>query len=109
MTKYNIKHSPVLRDAYILNALEQHSLNGDAYVLFDEGSMMTLEMLAGLLSRMEKTCHLVLVGDPYQLLSVGSGNVIHNLIDLGIPYILLETNHRQVDGSPALRHNVTEF
>jgi len=71
--------------------------------------MMTLEMLAGLLTRMEKNCHLILLGDPNQLLSVGSGNVIPDLIDLGVPYILLETNHRQVDGSKALRHNVTEF
>lgn len=78
-------------------------------VIIDEASMMTLEMLAGLLSRMEKNCHLVLVGDPNQLLSVGSGNVIPDLIDLGTPYILLETNHRQADGSQALRHNVTEF
>lgn len=78
-------------------------------VIIDEASMMTLEMLAGLLSRMEKNCHLVLLGDPNQLLSVGSGNVIPDLIDLGAPYILLETNHRQADGSKALRYNVTEF
>ena len=78
-------------------------------VIIDEASMMTLEMLAGLLSRMEKNCHLVLLGDPNQLLSVGSGNVIPDLIDLGVPYILLETNHRQVNGATALRHNVVEF
>jgi len=70
---------------------------------------MTLEMLAGLLSRMEKNCHLVLLGDPNQLLSVGSGNVIPDLIALGAPCILLETNHRQADGAKALRYNVTEF
>lgn len=78
-------------------------------VVIDEASMMTLEMLAGLLSRMEKNCHLVLLGDPNQLLSVGSGNVIPDLIDLGVPHILLETNHRQADNAKALRHNVTEF
>lgn len=78
-------------------------------VVIDEASMMTLEMLAGLLSRMEKNCHLVLLGDPNQLLSVGSGNVIPDLIDLDALYALLETNHRQIDGSKALRHNVTEF
>ena len=78
-------------------------------VIIDEASMMTLEMLAGLLTRMEKNCHLVLLGDPNQLLSVGGGNVIPDFMDLGVPYTLLETNHRQVDGSKALRHNVTEF
>ena len=36
MMKYNTKKLPVPRGTYILNALEQHSLNGDAYILFDE-------------------------------------------------------------------------
>ena len=36
MTKETFKMSHPSRGTYILNALNQHTLNGDAYVLFDE-------------------------------------------------------------------------
>lgn len=63
-------------------------------LVVDEASMMTLEMLAGILQRVSENCRVVLVGDPYQLLSVGAGNVLPDLLALGVPSITLKTTHR---------------
>lgn len=78
-------------------------------VVIDEASMMTLEMLAGILSSAPRSAHVVLVGDPHQLLSVGAGNVLPDLLTLGIPHVLLTTPHRQSTDSAALSHNVRQF
>ena len=75
----------------------------------DEASMMTSEMLAGILQRVPKTCRVVLVGDPYQLLSVGAGNVLPDLLALGCPSITLKTTHRQSKDAIGLVHNTTQF
>lgn len=76
-------------------------------VVIDEASMLTLEMLAGILNRVPRSCRVVLLGDPNQLMSVGAGNVIPDLLALGVPSVRLEQQYRQNAG--ALRHNVVEF
>lgn len=78
-------------------------------VVVDEASMMTLEMLAGIINRMTSSCHIVLIGDKKQLLSVGSGNVLLDLLKLKVPYIQLQTNHRQDTDAVAMLHNVVNF
>jgi exodeoxyribonuclease V alpha subunit len=78
-------------------------------VVIDEASMVTLEMLTGILLQVKSSCRVVLLGDPNQLLSVGSGNVIPDLLTLGVPHMHLETNHRQDAGAQGLLHNVVEF
>lgn len=78
-------------------------------VIVDEASMMTLEMLAGILNRVPSSCCVVLLGDYNQLLSVGSGNVIHDLLRLKFPCTWLNVNHRQIEGARELRTNVTNF
>lgn len=78
-------------------------------VIVDEVSMMSLGMLAGILNRVQHFCHVVLIGDPKQLLSVDSGNVLPDLLELGVPYARLEINHRQDAGARALFHNVVGF
>lgn len=78
-------------------------------LVVDEASMMTLEMLAGILQRVPKTCRVVLVGDPYQLLSVGAGNILPDLLSLSIPSITLKTTHRQSKDAVGLVHNTTRF
>lgn len=78
-------------------------------VIVDEASMMTLEMLAGILHRAPTSCRVVLLGDPNQLLSVGSGNVLPDLLALGIPCARLKSNHRQDKGAEGLLHNVVAF
>ncbi len=78
-------------------------------VVIDEASMVTLEMLAGILSRVPFDCRIVLVGDPYQLESVGAGNILSDLLALGSPVIHLQQIHRQADAQRGLMHNVTHF
>ena len=71
--------------------------------------MLTLEMLAGILCKVPHDCRVVLLGDPNQLLSVGAGNVIPDLLALGVPSVRLEQQYRQSEEASALRHNVVEF
>ena len=78
-------------------------------VIVDECGMMSLEMLAGILSRMHEDCRLVLLGDPRQLQAVGVGNIIADLKKIGIPYLQLTENHRLDKGAEALVHNVVHF
>ena len=78
-------------------------------VVVDEASMLTLEMLAGILAVTHPACHVVLVGDPNQLLSVGPGNVLPDLLTLNVPHIRLGSYHRQADANSALARNVREF
>ena len=78
-------------------------------VIVDEASMMTLEMLAGILCKVRHNCRVVFLGDPNQLLSVGSGNVLPDLLRLGVPHIRLQSNHRQEGGAKGLLRNVVKF
>ena len=78
-------------------------------VVVDEASMMTLEMLADILAVVHPACHVVLIGDPHQLLSVGPGNVLPDLLALDVPRIRLSSFHRQTDADSALAYNVREF
>ena len=78
-------------------------------VVVDEASMVSLEMLAGILNRVRRNCRVVLLGDPNQLLSVGAGNVLSDLLKLGVPSIFLEQQYRQSAAAAALRQNVAAF
>ena len=78
-------------------------------IVVDEASMLTLEMLTGILQRARKNCCIVLIGDPNQLQSVGCGNVMNDLLLLGIPHVHLDLNHRQDEGAAALLENITNF
>ena len=78
-------------------------------VVIDEASMLSLELFAGLLSKLPTNCSLVLVGDPNQLGSVGTGNLIPELLELGCPVTRLEQQYRQSDNESALFYNVTKF
>jgi exodeoxyribonuclease V alpha subunit len=62
----------------------------------DECSMLDLHMLYRILSATAPGCRLVLVGDPYQLPSVGSGDVLHDLVRSGVfPHTHLSQIFRQ--------------
>ena len=71
--------------------------------------MLSLELFAGLLSKLPANCSLVLVGDPNRLGSVGTGNLIPELLELGCPVTRLEQQYRQSDNESALFYNVTNF
>lgn len=78
-------------------------------VVVDEASMVSLEMLAGILNRVRRNCRVVLLGDPNQLMSVGAGNVLSDLLTLGVPSLRLEQQYRQSADAAALRQNVVDF
>ena len=71
--------------------------------------MLSLELFAGLLSKLPANCSLVLVGDPNQLSSVGMGNLIPELLELGCPVTRLEQQYRQSDNESALFYNVVNY
>ena len=71
--------------------------------------MVSLEMLAGILNRVRRNCRVALLGDPNQLLSVGAGNVLSDLLTLGVPSICLQQQYRQSTDAAALRQNVVDF
>ncbi len=70
-------------------------LEGDVFIL-DEVSMIDIQLMNSFLRALPPTATLVLVGDADQLPSVGSGNVLRDLIDSGVvPVTILETIFRQ--------------
>ena len=83
--------------------------NHTELVIVDECSMMTIEMLAGILNRVHDTCKVVLIGDFNQLPSVGAGNVIDDLLKLRFPCARLSANYRLNQLYCGLAENVTRF
>ncbi len=79
-------------------------------VIVDEVSMLSLKEFAGLMRYAEDGCRIVLLGDSHQLLSVGSGNVLPDLMALKVPNIVLTECHRQKGAQEkALVNNVFYF
>lgn len=69
-------------------------------VIVDESSMLDLHMLYRLLQGTSDECRLVFVGDPYQLPSVGAGDVLRDLRDCGrFSHTHLDEIFRQEDTS----------
>ena len=91
------------------NFLDPVSWSNTGLVVIDEASMVSLEMLAGILNRVRGNCRVVLLGDPNQLQSVGAGNVLPDLLELGVPSIRLARQYRQSADAVALRQNVVNF
>ena len=89
--------------------LEAAPLSDTDMVIVDEASMLTIGMLAGLLKALPQNASFVLLGDPNQLSSVGAGDVIRDLIQIGIPWKQLTENHRQDPAALALNYNVYAF
>jgi exodeoxyribonuclease V alpha subunit len=72
-----------------------YPLDADA-VIIDEASMVDTELMYHLLAAVPLSARLILVGDVFQLPSVGPGNVLADLIDSGsIPVFYLNTIFRQ--------------
>ena len=69
-------------------------------VIVDEVSMCDTWLAARLVEAVPDGAHLVLVGDPDQLPSVGSGDVLRDLVASGVvPVAALTEIHRQAAGS----------
>ena len=78
---------------------EQNPLICD-YLIMDESSMLDVRLAAALIRALPANAHLLLVGDADQLPSVGSGNVLKDLIDCkDLPVTRLEVTFRQAENS----------
>lgn len=66
-----------------------------ALMVVDEASMLSTELMQGVLALAPPRCHVVLVGDADQLPPVACGNVLHDLVESGaVPVARLTYNHR---------------
>jgi exodeoxyribonuclease V alpha subunit len=70
------------------------------FVIMDEASMLDLRLAAALIRSIPPKAHLLLVGDADQLPSVGSGNVLKDLIHCGLFQVTrLAVTFRQAENS----------
>ena len=67
------------KDRYVYNRNSRNTLDEDV-VIVDEASMLDLSLTAALVRALRRGSRLVLIGDADQLPSVGSGNVLADLI-----------------------------
>ncbi|MEP6463594.1 MAG: AAA family ATPase [Frankiaceae bacterium] len=82
---------------------ESWPLDADVVVV-DETSMLDVELAAALIESCEDGTHLLFVGDPAQLPSIGAGRVLGDVLDsAAIPVIELHTLHRQAAGGAIAR------
>jgi exodeoxyribonuclease V alpha subunit len=79
-------------------------LEGDVLIL-DEASMIDIVLMYNLFKAIPDHMSIVIIGDVDQLPSVGSGNVLRDIIDSGVvPVIKLERIFRQAMGSTIIRN-----
>ncbi len=82
---------------------EQWPLDADLVVV-DEASMLDAELAAALVEACADGCHLLLVGDPAQLPSIGPGRVLGDVVDSRVvPVTELTTLYRQAEGGAIAR------
>ena len=73
-------------------------------VVVDEASMLDVELANALLIAGADGTHLLFVGDPAQLPSIGPGRVLGDVIDSGVaPVTSLRTLYRQAEGGTIAR------
>lgn len=73
-------------------------------VVVDESSMLDAELASALLAAVPDGAHLVLVGDPAQLPSIGPGRVLADVLDSELfPVTELSTLYRQTEGGSIAR------
>jgi exodeoxyribonuclease V alpha subunit len=77
---------------------ENWPLDADLVVV-DEASMLDVELAAALVDACADGTHLLIVGDPAQLPSIGPGRVLADVIESGVTDVSeLVTLHRQAEG-----------
>ncbi|WP_462188464.1 AAA family ATPase, partial [Frankia sp. CcWB2] len=77
---------------------EHNPIDADLVVV-DEASMLDAELAAALLDACADGTHLMFVGDPAQLPSIGPGQIIADLLESGeVPVTELRRLYRQADG-----------
>ena len=92
------------------NDSESQFLRGESWpldadiVVVDETSMLDVELAAALIDACADGTHLLFVGDPAQLPSIGPGRVLGDILDSeAVPAVELTTLHRQAEGGTIAR------
>ena len=78
--------------------IKQTQLEYDV-IISDESSMIDQGLFRSLLDAVTSGTKLIVVGDHYQLPSVGAGNVLRDLLAAGVPHVELTEIKRQASGS----------
>lgn len=92
-------------------SINEYNPNKEKYVIVDEVSMLDTILMASLLKGIKRDIKLILVGDHYQLPSVGQGQILKDLIDTDIIDIIkLNCLYRQNEESyiPILANEIKE-
>lgn len=92
-------------------AINEYNPNPEKYVIVDEVSMLDTILMSSLLKGIKRDVKLILVGDYYQLPSVGQGQVLKDLIDTDIIEVIkLNCLYRQNEESyiPILASEIRE-
>lgn len=84
----------------IIAQFERVGLNHVEYLIIDECGMVDIKLLRNLLILCgHPNLKILFIGDPFQLPSIGEGNVLYDLIHSGvIPKVLLDEVFRQQEG-----------
>lgn len=92
-------------------SINEYNPNQEKYIIVDEVSMLDTILMSALLKGIKRDVKLVLVGDYYQLPSVGQGQVLKDLIDTDIiDVVKLNCLYRQNEDSyiPILASEIKE-
>jgi exodeoxyribonuclease V alpha subunit len=82
---------------------EDWPLEADVVVI-DEASMLDVELGCALMEAIPDGAHLLLVGDPAQLPSIGPGRLLADILESGsVPVTELRTLYRQAEGGAIAR------
>lgn len=91
----------------------EHPMPGGTVLLIDETSMIDAQTMAAVFDAMPADGRLVLIGDPYQLPSVGAGNVLSDLLAARtgdrplVPSVELVNIYRQEENSSIAKESRT--
>ena len=87
------------RERFVFDFNSENQLNFDMFII-DESSMVDVELGAAFLKAIPDGARLIIVGDHFQLPSVGPGSFLRDLMAAGVPSALL-TRPRRNSGSIA--------
>ena len=80
---------------HVLNKYELNAIKKAKIIFIDESSMLEMETFDRFLTLIDPaSTKVILVGDIHQLPSIGAGNILHDLIKLGVQTFYLTINHR---------------